>query len=179
MNENRTEQMICIAAIAGAFGVKGEVKIKSFTEIPADCLSYGPFKDLSGNIILTPTKSRPVKKFFAAYCKEVKTREQAESLKSTKLYVSRSAFPPPDEDEYYYSDLVGLAVEDVDGTAQGKVKGVYNFGGGDLLEIKTPGEKDWFHPFTKVAVPVVDIVGGRVVIEVIEPDEVRPRNEDE
>ncbi len=171
MNENRTEQMICIAAIAGAFGVKGEVKIKSFTEIPADCFSYGPFMNLSGNIILTPTKSRPVKKFFAAYCKEVKSREQAESLKSTKLYVPRSALPTPDEDEFYYSDLIGLAVELDDGTQRGYVKAIQNFGAGDLLEIRTPGEKDWFHPFTRIAVPVVDISGGKVVIEVIEADD--------
>ena len=172
MNDNTTSQMICIAAVAGAFGVKGEVKIKSFTENPKDCLKFGPFMDEKGKVILTPVRSRSVKKFLAVVCEEVKTREQAEAMKSTKLYGYRSALPKPSEDEFYYSDLIGLAVELTDGTPKGKVKAVHDFGSGDLLEIKTPGERDWFHPFTKDAVPVVDIKGGRVVVEVIEPDEV-------
>lgn len=177
MNDNPTSQMICIAAIAGAFGVKGEVKIKSFAANPADCFTYGPFKDESGKIILTAVKFRKASKFFAAFCEEVKTREQAEGLKSTKLYISRDQMPEPEEDEFYYSDLVGLSVELADGTLMGKVKAAHNFGGGDLLEIKTPGEKDWYHPFTKAAVPVVDVKGGRIVIEVIESDEVGKEEE--
>jgi len=172
MNDKPTEQMICIAAIAGAFGVKGEVKIKSFTENPKDCLAYAPFMDESGKVILTPIRSRKVKRFFAVTCEEVKTREEAEALKSTKLYTSRANLPVPDEDEFYYSDLVGMTVELGDGTPKGKIKAVHNFGGGDLIEIKTPGKKDWYHPFTKAAVPVVDVKGGKVVIEVVEPDEV-------
>jgi len=179
MNDNRTSQMICIAAVAGAFGVKGEVKIKSFTENPKDCLSFGPFMDDSGKVILTPVRSRSVKKFLAVVCEEVKTREQAEALKSTKLYAPRAALPDPEEDEFYYSDLIGLTVELLDGTPKGKIKAVHDFGGGDLLEIKTPGEKDWFHPFTKAAVPIVDIKAGRVVIEVIEPDEVTRTGKEE
>jgi len=179
MNENKTEQLICIAAIAGAFGVKGEVKIKAFTEVPADCLAYGRFLDDKGNTILTPVRSRRAKKFLAVVCKEVKTREQAEEMKSTKLYVPKSALPDTEEDEFYYSDLIGLSVELVDGTPKGKIKAVHDFGSGDLLEIKTPGEKDWYHPFTKDAVPHVDIKAGRVVIEIIEPDEARPGDEEE
>lgn len=177
MNDNTTDQLICIAAIAGAFGVKGEVKIKAFTENPKDCLKFGPFMDAGGKVILTPIRSRPVKKMLAVVCEEVKTREQAESLKSTKLYGYRSKLPKPAEDEYYYSDLIGLLVELTDGTPKGKVKSVQDFGGGALLEIKTPGDKDWYHPFTKTAVPLVDIKAGRIVIDVIEPDEVR--NEEE
>lgn len=178
MNENRTEHMICIAAIAGAFGVKGEVKIKPFTEDPKACLTYGPLTDEAGKVIITPTRSRSIKKGLAVTCKEVQTREQAEALKSTKLYVPRSALPKPGEDEFYYSDLIGLSVELLDGTPMGKVKTVNDFGSGDILEIKTPGEKDWFHPFTKEAVPRVDIAGGRIIIEVIEPDVVRDSEEE-
>jgi len=149
MNDNPTEQLICIAAVAGAFGVKGEVKIKSFTERPKDCLNFGPFLDASGKVLLTPVRSRKVKKFLAVVCEEVKTREQAEGLKSTKLYGPKSALPETAEDEFYYSDLIGLSVELTDGKPMGKVKAVHDFGSGDLLEIKTPGEKDWYHPFTK------------------------------
>lgn len=179
MNDNRTTHMICIAAIAGAFGVKGEVKIKPFTENPKDCLTYGPLMNEQGKTILTPVRSRAVKKFLAVVCQEVQTREQAEAMKSTKLYVPRSALPPPGEDEFYYSDLVGLKVELLDGTPRGRVKAVHDFGSGDLLEIKTKDEKDWYHPFTKDAVPRVDIKGGRIVIDVIEPDDDHSGAEDE
>ncbi|NNE57178.1 MAG: 16S rRNA processing protein RimM [Hellea sp.] len=179
MNENRTEQLICIAAIAGAFGVKGEVKIKPFTEDPKSCVKFGPFLDENGKVILTPIKTRPIKKGIAAFCKEVKTREQAEGMKSTKLYVPRSALPAPDDDQFYYSDLIGLTVELVDGKPGGRVKAVHDYGSGDLLEIETPGEKDWFHPFTKDAVPHVDIKGGKIVIDIVEPDEVVSGSEKE
>ena len=179
MNDNQTKQMICIAAVAGAFGVKGEVKIKSFTENPKDCLSFGPFLDEDGKTLLTPVRSRSVKKFLAVTCKEVKSREEAEALKSTKLYTYRSALPEPDEDEFYYSDLIGLTVELSDGTAKGIVKAVHDFGAGDILEIRTQGEPDWFHPFTREAVPIVDIKGGRLVVEIVEADIVRQTGQDE
>ena len=174
MNGNKTEQLICIAAIAGAFGVKGEIRIKSFTDDPAACLTYGPWLNEAGKVILTPARSRPVKGGFAVVAKEVKTREQAESLKSTKLYVPRSVLPETDEDEFYYSDLIGLRVETLDGEDKGRIKAVHDFGGGDVLEIQMRGQKDWYHPFTKEAVPMVDVKGGRVVIEIVEADEVRP-----
>jgi len=177
MNGNKTEQLICIAAIAGAFGVKGEVRIKSFTDDPAACLTYGPLMNETGEIVLTPLKSRPVKGGFAITTKEVKTREQAESLKSTKLYIRRSSLPDADEDEFYYSDLIGMTVETADGDKKGRIKAIHDFGSGDVLEIQTPGKKDWYHPFTKDAVPVVDVKSGKVIIEIIEPEEVRPSAE--
>lgn len=162
--------LICVAACAGAFGVKGEVKIKPFTETPKACIAYGPLKDRNGKVILTVKSSRLVKNAVAAYCEEVKTREQAEGLKSTKLYVLRSDMPEPDEDEFYHEDLAGLRAETEDGKNWGLVKAVQNFGAGDVLEIA--GGKDengdkikaFFHPFTKVGVPIVDVKNGRVVI---------------
>ena len=138
----------------------------------------GPLTDKNGKVILTPVRSRPVKKFLAVVCKEVQTREQAESMKSTKLYVPRSALPKPDEDEFYYSDLIGLAVELLDGTSRGKVKAVHDFGGGDILEIREKGQKDWYHPFTRLVVPRVDVEGGRIIIDVVEPDEVKRSDEE-
>lgn len=171
------DPLICVAACAGAFGVKGEVKIKPFTETPKACLNYGPLRDKTGNIILTVKSSRMVKKALAAITEEVKTREQAEALKSTKLYVYRSDMPEPDEDEFYHEDLVGLTAELEDGTAMGLVKAVQNFGAGDVLEISggtdAKGEKikAFFHPFSKIAVPLVDIKGGRLVIVIEEAEE--------
>ncbi len=164
MNENRTTQLVCIAAIAGAFGVRGEVKIKSFTDDPKAFLTYGPLMNDKGEVVLTISRHRKVKNAFAVTAEQVKTREQAESLKSTKLYVPRSALPEPDEDEFYYSDLIGMRVEDAAGENRGRIKAVHDFGAGDVLEIQTQGQKDWFHPFTKAATPIVDVAGRRVVI---------------
>ncbi len=170
------DPLILVAAIAGAFGVRGEVKLKSFTAEPDACLSYGPLLDAKGAAVLTIIKSRTVKNALAVTAKQVTTREQAEAMKSTKLYVPRSRLPQPEEDEFYLTDLVGLSVEMRDGSPRGRIKAVHDFGAGDLLEIQSPGEKDWLLPFTKLAVPVVDITGGKVVIdppEEIEGDEDR------
>ena len=172
MNENRTSQLVCIAAIAGAFGVKGEVKLKPFTADPMACASYGPLLNQAGETILTPKRPRQVKKFIAVSAAEIKTREQAEALKSTKLYVPREALPEVADDEFYYSDLIGLLVETIEGEPAGRVKAVHDFGGGDILEIQTQGKKDWYHPFTKIAVPHVDIAGKKIIIDIIEPDEI-------
>ena len=176
MNENQTSQLaikpslVCVGAVAGAFGVKGEVKIKPFTADPKACVAYGPLKNADGEIILTPLKSRFVKKAVAVTAKEIRTREQAEALKSTKLYVDRADLPDTEEDEFYYSDLIGMSVTGQDGGPIGRVKAVHNFGGGDMLEIQTHGQKDWFHPFIKQAVPHINLSDRTLTIEVIEPD---------
>lgn len=158
------DSLICVAAIAGAFGVKGEVKLKSFTQNPEDCLIYGPLLGEGGQVALTVTASRLHKDFVIVRAEEVVTREQAQDLKSTKLYVPREALPEPDEDEFYYSDLVGLEVKSTDGKRIGKVSAVHEFGAGDMLEIKPEDAPSFFHPFTKDAVPKVDITAGRVII---------------
>ena len=162
--------MICVGAIAGAFGVKGEVKLKSFTQNPEDCVAYGPLLDEAGAVILTPTSHRPVKDALAVRAQEVTTREQAEALKSKKVYVLRAALPEPEEDEFYFTDLVGLEVKTTDGKRMGKVIAVHEFGAGDMLEIKPKGAASFFHPFTKIATPKVDISAGRVVIKIVEAE---------
>ncbi len=160
------QKPILVAAIAGAFGVKGEVRLKSFTQDPAACLAYAPFVDVSGKEILHITSSRKIKDGFAIFTDEIKTREQAEANKSTKLYALREAFAEPDEGDFYQSDLVGLRAEDENGAALGRIKAVVNYGASDLLEISgtpdVPGS--WTIPFTRVYVPVVDIDGGKVVL---------------
>lgn len=166
---NKTD-LICVAAIAGAFGIKGEVKLKSFTDVPANCVSYGPLLSEHGKVILTPSVHRMVKGAVAIKCPEVTTREQAEALKSTKLYVPRENLPAPEEDEFYASDLIGLDVKSTDGKRIGKVIGVHDFGAGDLLEIKPKDSASFYHPFTLAAVPKVDIKSGRVVIKIEEAE---------
>lgn len=163
-------ELICVAAIAGAFGVKGEVKLKSFTEVVEDCVLYGPLLSENGAVILTPSSHRRVKDAIAIKCPEVSTREQAESLKSTKLYVPRENLPAPEEDEFYASDLVGLEVKSTDGKRIGKVVNVQDFGAGDLLEIKPKDGASFYHPFTKTATPKVDIKAKRVVIKRVEAE---------
>ena len=175
MNTDRTNnsksELICVAAIAGAFGIKGEVKLKPFTDVPLDCLAYGPLMGSDGQVCLTPTHSRMVGKFIAVTAKEVADRDQAEALKSTKLYVSTENLPEPDEDEFYYRDLIGLQVKTVSGQNGGKIIAVHEFGAGDMIEIKPKDGKSYYHPFTKEAVPKVDVKAGRVVIvpQIAEP----------
>ena len=165
-----TSELICVAAIAGAFGVKGEIKLKSFTDVPENCVSYGPLLSETGKVILTPLTHRLVKGAVAIKCLEVKTREEAEALKSTKLYVPRANFPAPEEDEFYAADLIGLEVKSTDGKRIGKIIAVEDFGAGDLLEIKPKDGKSFYHPFTLAATPKVDIKAGRVVIKVVEAE---------
>jgi 16S rRNA processing protein RimM len=158
-------KLICVATCSGAFGVQGEVKIKSFTDSADDCFSYGPLRDVDGNVFLTITSKRAVKNGFAVMCEQVQTREQAQALSGTKLYVYRADMPTPDEDEFYFEDLIGLEVKTTDGKRMGKIIQVHNFGAGDMLEIS--GTKDvpqFYHPFTKIGVPKVDIKAGRAVI---------------
>ncbi len=174
MNETQMDKtptkrpLICVAAIAGAFGIKGEIKVKSFTEDPLACAAYGPLFNESGDRILTPRSARPIKGGVALRTSEVITREQAEALKSVKLYVPRDVLPELNDDEFYFDDLIGLEVKTVDGKRAGHVIAVHEFGAGDMLEIMPPktAEKraSFFHPFTKTATPKVDIKTGRVII---------------
>ena len=157
--------LICIASCSGAFGVKGEVKIKSFTDVPEDRFAYGALRDGDGNVFLSITSHRAVKNGFAVMCAEIETREQAQILSGTKLYVYRADMPAPDEDEFYFEDLIGCEVKTTDGKRMGKIVQVHNFGAGDMLEISgTKDVPEFYHPFTKIGVPKVDIKARRVVI---------------
>jgi 16S rRNA processing protein RimM len=162
--------LICVAAIAGAFGVKGEIKIKSFTDSPEACLDFGPLLDKDGKVFLTPTSHRKMNDFLAVCAPQVKTREEAQALKSTKLYVPRAAFPEAEEDEFYIRDLIGMEVKTTDGKRMGTIIAVQDFGAGEMLEIKPKDKASFYQPFTKKAVPKIDQKAGRVVIKIIETD---------
>jgi len=146
------------------------VKVKSFTENPEDFSNYGPLLSEDGKILLTPKNPRPVSNAFTMRSPEIKTREQAMSLKGTQLFVPRRVLPEPEEDDFYYADLIGLEVKSTDGKRIGSVRSVHDFGAGDMLEIQ-PGKSaesqtSFFHPFTKLAVPKVDIKAGRIIIHI-------------
>ena len=167
-----SDALTCVAIIVGAHGVHGAVKVKSFTQNPEDFSIYGPLLGADGKVILTPKNPRPINKAFTMRSPEIKTREQAMSLKGTQLFVPRSVLPEPEEDEFYFADLVGLEVKSTDGKRIGSVKEVHDFGAGVMLEIlpvkSAENAASFFHPFTKVAVPKVDLAAGRVIIHIEE-----------
>ncbi|WP_298915889.1 ribosome maturation factor RimM [uncultured Algimonas sp.] len=165
--------LTCVGAVAGAHGVHGNIKVKAFTADPAAFAAYGPLLDERGERLFTPKTARPVGKFFSLSVTEKFTREQVEAMKSTKLYVPRDALPEPEDEEYYYADLVGLTVEDQNGAVVGEVQAVHEFGAGDTLEIKPPSGPSFYHPFTKAHAPSVDLAAGRLVIVREEAEEAR------
>ena len=164
---SRDKSKVCVGSIAGAHGVKGEVRVKSFTLVPEDCFAYGPLLDDAGNVLLEPKSAKPAKAHFIVVAKgSNRTREDWEAMKGTRLYVPREALPEPEEDEFYYDDLLGLTVTHVDGRALGKVKSVQNFGADDLLEIIAPDRRTaYFLPFTREVVPVIRLEEGELLAE--------------
>ena len=160
---------VCLGAFAGAYGVRGEARVKSFTEKPADIAAYGPLTSEDGGRVFTLSSARVLKDdMLAARVAEIASREAAMALKGVRLYVDRDRLPAPeDEDEFYMEDLVGLAVEHADGRPFGVVKGVLNQGPNDLIEIwRIPNVRgSHFIPFTREAAPVVDVKAGRIVVD--------------
>lgn len=160
------DKPVCVGAIAGAFGVRGEARVKSFCAEPAAIAGYGPLSTEDGRSFDLRI-TREVKGGFAARLSGVATREQAEALRGTRLYAPRDRLPAPDEEEYYHADLIGLEVVDTGGAVLGRVRAIHDFGAGDVIEITGP--RELMLPFTRAAVPTVDIAAGRLVAD---PDEV-------
>lgn len=147
--------LIEIARVAGAFGVRGEVRVTAYSDDPLSLKKYGPLMKRDGTVALTLTAARLHKGGLVVRAKEIESKEQADVLRGLRLYVDRSALPEPDEDEFYLADLIGLQVRDAAGTVLGVVKAVQDFGAGDILEIAPPAGPTWYLPFTREAVPEV------------------------
>ncbi len=156
---------VCVGAIAGAFGVRGDVRLKSFTAMPEDVASYGAlFTDKGDRYEIT--LNGPIKNGFSARLKGITTKEQADALRGVRLYAGRDSLPRLPDDEFYHADLIGLEVYDTGGTHLGRVKAVHNHGASDLLEIQgAPGSASVLLPFTQEVVPTVDIEAGRIVAD--------------
>lgn len=165
-----TDTLILVGRVAGAFGVKGEVRITSYTAEPTALIDYKALLRQDGSPGLTLTSGRPAKGGIVARAREVETREQAEALRGLQLYIPRESLPEPEEDEFYVADLVGLAVETAAGEPLGRVKTVHDFGAGDLLEVQPSEGASWWLPFTKEAVPEVRMAEGKVIA--VRPEEV-------
>ncbi|HYD31035.1 MAG TPA: ribosome maturation factor RimM [Azospirillaceae bacterium] len=178
---------ICVGQIVGVHGVRGLVKLISFTENPAAVVAYGPLSDEAGKRFFKVELMSTVKDHWLARIDGVADRTAAEALKGVRLHVDRSALPEPEEEEFYHADLLGLRAELVDGTALGTVLSVHDFGAGDVLELTlAPGFKDAAGkgrsgvtaiPFTRAVVPVVDVKGGRIVVDLPEGQFEEPEKE--
>lgn len=155
--------LILVGRVAGAFGVKGEVRITTYTADPMALVGYRELKRETGQPALTLAGGRQTKGGIIVHAKEVETREQAEALRGLRLYIPREILPEPDEDEFYVTDLVGLAVVTPEGEPLGRIKDVRDFGAGDLLEVQPQTGASWWLPFTREAVPQVKIADGKVV----------------
>ncbi len=159
------EKLIIVGAIAGAHGVRGDVRVKSFTADPEDCFAYGPLLGADGECLIEAQTIRPAKAHFIVTPSETRTREAWDGLKGTLLHVPRSALPVTDEDEFYVEDLIGLAVFAGGSEPVGKVKAVQDYGAGDLIEVQpVAGGKSIFIPFTLEDVPMVDLGYGRLTV---------------
>lgn len=160
------DQLLCVGAIAGAFGVKGEVRLKSFTADPEAIADYAPLTTEDGQRSFSVTLTRSIKNGFAARLGGVTTKEEADALRGLRLFAPRDRLPNLPDDEYYHADLIGVPVSDTGGTLLGEVIAVHNHGAADLLELKVPGNAATvLLPFTQAIVPTVDIVARRIVAD--------------
>jgi 16S rRNA processing protein RimM len=165
-----SSELICIGAIAGAFGISGEVRLKSFCSEPTDIASYGPLLSEDGSRTFSVTLTRPVAGGLGARIAGISTKEAADALRGTSLFVPRDRLPSLPDEEYYHADLIGLSAVDTGGEPIGKVTAVYNHGAGDILEISSARHKSaLLLPFTTAIVPNVDLAAGRIVVDL--PDD--------
>lgn len=158
-------EQVCVGAISGAFGVRGEVRIKSFCAVPEDIAQYNPLSFEDGRET-TLRLTGQIKNGLSGRLSGIATKEAADALKGIRLFAPRTRLPRLPDDEFYHTDLIGLAVHDTGGTLLGKVAAIHNHGAGDLLEIRGPGLKGGvLLPFSKAVVPTVDLAAGRIVAD--------------
>src|SRR5471030_2687110 len=156
---------ICIARIGAAHGVRGAVKLWTFTEDPLAVKAYGPLVTKDGTRSFEVATAREANGHLVATLKGIATREDAERLNGLELYIAREKLPATDENEYYHADLIGLAAVTPANEPLGRVTAIHNFGAGDIIEIAPSQGSTMLLPFTNAVVPTVDLGGGRVVIE--------------
>ncbi|MGY6410533.1 MAG: ribosome maturation factor RimM [Alkalilacustris sp.] len=161
----RGSERVCVGALAGAFGVRGEVRLKSFCVPPEAIARYGPLWTEDGARAFRVTLTRPVAGALGARLEGVATREAAEALRGVKLFADRAALPALPEDEFYHADLIGLSAHDPGGAVLGRVKAVLTHAGQDLLELARADGSAVLVPFTRAIVPTVDLGAGRIVVD--------------
>ena len=161
-----SDERVCIGVIVGSFGVRGDVRVKSFCANPEDIETYSPLLSQDGQKSYSITLINAVKHGFSARLGGVTTKEQADAMHGVRLFTTRDRLPSLPDDEYYYTDLIGLKVLDTGGAQIGLVKDVLNHGAGDLLEVHGPALKtSVLLPFTLASVPTVDLAAGRIIVD--------------
>ena len=174
----RTDRKLLMGRIGAAHGIRGEVRIQSFTEEPLALKDYGPLATNRPGLVIEIEAARATTNVLVARIKGVSDRSAAEKLNGVELYVDRDKLPPPSEDDdFYHADLIGLDARLSDGSVIGQVMAIPNFGASDLLEVRNERSGDTFlYPFTKAVVPVINIAEGYLIIEV--PIEAEPGEEE-
>ncbi len=159
-----SKEKIVVGVIAGSFGVKGEVRLKSFCAMPEDIANYSPLYTEAG-VEYSVKINRSIKNGFAARLSGIRFKDEADALRGVKLYADRALLPALPDDEYYYADLIGLEVLDTGGTALGKIADIQDHGAGDILDIRGHALKSaLLLPFTREVVPTIDLSAGRVIV---------------
>lgn len=167
---------VCVAQIGAAHGLKGDVRLRSFTQDPQAFAQYGPL-ETEDRKRLDIESIRPDKDAFVVRFRGIADRNAAEALRDVRLYVERDLLPPAEDDEFYHSDLVGLVAMTTAGELFGDVIGIHNYGAGDIIELKIAGSGDTLMlAFDKKTFPVIDIEGGRLVID--PPDEIIAKDDE-
>jgi 16S rRNA processing protein RimM len=159
------DRRVLLGVVVAPHGVRGEVRIQSYCEDPADIGSYGALTDESGKRSFTVHPLGEVRGNVLARIEGVADRDAADKLRGLRLYVARDALPPAAEGEWYHVDLIGLRAVGIDGKEYGKVLAVEDFGAGTLLEVGDEAARSFLLPFSDQAVPTVDIAGGVVTID--------------
>jgi len=171
------QNLVVLGVFGAAHGLKGEIRLKSYTEEPLAIANYGPLLTKSGRQVKL-TSVRQAKDVLIARVEGVGDRTGAEQLVNLQLFVERAVLgAPEDEDEFFHADLIGLVARDEAGEKIGTVTGLFDFGAGDIIEVTPDGAKPLLLPFSKAVVPVVDIKAGHIVV--ILPEEGGATSEDE
>jgi 16S rRNA processing protein RimM len=159
------QKRILVGIFGAPHGVRGELRLKSYTADPMTIAGYDGLTDETGTRAFKIVSARPVKDdLLVVRVAGVADRTAAEKLTNVALSVERDSLPPAEEDEFYHADLLGLRVETQDGAVLGTVANVLNFGAGDILDVRPPAGENLLLPFTRAVVPVIDLAGGRVVV---------------
>ena len=161
--------LIVVGAIAGAHGVRGDVRVRSFTEDPESLFEFGDLLAPSGAILLTPKSYRPSKSIFIVVPASPRSKEEWDEMKGTELLVPRTVLPEPEEDTFYIDDLVGLHAYDEAGVSLGSVHAVLNHGAGDLIELRGGASgQGVLIPMTVEDVPMIDLAASRLTVSTFE-----------
>ncbi len=156
---------VLVGVFGAPHGVRGELRVKSYMQDPQSIADYGALHDAAGREFVIAA-ARPLKDdLLVVKVKGVADRNAAQKLTNVQLYVAREKLPPPDEDEFYCRDLIGLRAETRDGLLLGTIVAVPNYGAGDILEVAPPAGDTLLFPFTLAVVPEIDLAGGKVIVE--------------